>query len=106
MIKRKDLLEILKEVLHKLHIIKLLVENLILQVKVGKKMGSNIKTNTGVSQGDCLSPILFTTYLTEALKPLQAVKQPPHITDRTYAKTNNVMISQQLANDTSWITSN
>ena len=107
-VKRKDMFEILKEVLDddELHIIKLLVENVTLQVKVGMKVGNDSKTNIGVPQEDCLSPILFIKYLAEALKPVQAIEHPAHISDYTYVKTNNVTISQQYADDISWITSN
>ena len=64
-----------------LHIIKLLVENVTLHVKVGIKIRNDIKTNIGVPQGHCLSPILFITYLAEARKPVQAIEQQPHISD-------------------------
>ena len=82
------------------------MENATLQAKVGKKIGNDIETYIRAPQGDCLSPILFISYLAEALKPMQAIEQLPHISDHTYAKTDNVMISQQYADDTSWITSN
>ena len=100
-VKKRDPFEILKEVLDddELHIIKLLVGNVTLQVKVCTKMENDIETNIGVPQGDCLSPILFITYLAEALNPVQAIEQPPHISDHTYIKTNHAMISQQCADD-------
>ena len=67
-------------------ILKLLAENAMLHVKVGKTIGNEIKTNSGVPQGDCLSPILFITYLAEASKPLQAIEVTPHISDYTFPK--------------------
>ena len=77
-VKGKGLFDILREVLDEdeLHRIELLVENVVIQVKVGKEIGDEIKTNSGVPQGDCLSPILFITCLAEALKPAQAMEMP------------------------------
>ena len=62
-VRRKDLLDILKEVLEpdELHMMKILVEDVILTVRVGNTMGEKINTNIGVPQGDCLSPFLFIT---------------------------------------------
>ncbi len=41
-------------------------------------MGRVFTTTVGVSQGDCLSPVLFTIYLANALRG--------EITDHTYAR--------------------
>ena len=94
-VKRKDLFNILKEVLDEdeIHMIKLLVEDVRLQVKVGKTTGTEIRTNIGVPQGDCLSPILFIIYLAEALKLIEHIEIPPRIRDHKYAKPQSVMIS-------------
>ena len=69
-IKRGQLLEDLKPILSpgELHIIKVLIEEVRLLVRIGKVYGEAITTNTGTPQGDCLSPVLFTLYLAIALK--------------------------------------
>ncbi len=43
--------------------IKILVEDVKLIVRVGNNLGNKITTNIGVPQGDCLSPILFIIHL-------------------------------------------
>ena len=49
-----------------------LLKNTSLIVKRGKSKGEKFETNIGVPQGDSLSPRLFTIYLDEALKELDA----------------------------------
>ena len=46
-----------------LHIIKILVEDVVLQVRNRETVGEKFVTNLGVPQGDCLSPMLFILYL-------------------------------------------
>ena len=69
-VRRNDLIEIIEPILDKdeLHLIKILIEDVTLQVKIGKTTvtGEEITTNIGVPQGDCLSPILLSsTWLKE-----------------------------------------
>ena len=61
----------LKDILDQdeLNMIKILIENVNMRTRIGESMGYEIKTNIGVPQGDCLSPILFIIYLAENLKP-------------------------------------
>ena len=76
------------------------------------------ETNIGVPQGDCLSPVLFTLYLSQALKSPrnedhsyaqppeeQDLAIPPHLKDHTYAtpRNTNFSIDQQYADDISYI---
>ena len=68
-VERGKLFEILKKILDEdeLHLMKVLLQDVQLQVRIGNQTGKAIKTNIGVPQGDCLSPVLFTLYLANAL---------------------------------------
>ena len=108
-VRRNELFKILKEILDKdeLHMMKILVEDVKLRIRIGKSVSEEVKTNIGVPQGDCLSPILFIIYLAEALKPTRSIAVPSHIEDHMYSKLNSLlMIDQQYADDVSWITNN
>ena len=100
-VRRNDLFTILEDILEvdELHMMKILVEDVILRVKIGKTTGEAIKTNIGIPQGDCLSPILFILYLSEALKPTRTVAKPPN-----FDSTKILMIDQKYSDDVSWIT--
>eukprot|EP00794_Sanderia_malayensis_P018431 gene18431-biopygen12371 len=107
-VRRKDLFDILKEILYddEVHMIKILVENVKLTVRVGHTFGEKIVTNTGVPQGGCLSPILFIIHLAAALQPTLNIGMPKAIRDHDYGKytISPFMIDQQYADDTGWIT--
>ena len=64
-VERGKLFEILKKILDEdeLHLMKVLLQDVQLQVRIGNQTGKAIKTNIGVPQGDGLSPALFTLYL-------------------------------------------
>ena len=47
---------------------KILLKDVKLSIRIGKEFGEKITTNISVPQGECLSPILFTLYLADALK--------------------------------------
>ena len=73
-VNRKTILAILSEILDQdeLHILKLLAEDVKLQVKNEEELGEEITTDTGVPQGECMSAPHFILYLTHALKPEQS----------------------------------
>ena len=87
-------------------------------------MGNKIITNMGVPQGDCLSPILFTLYLANALAENRSVVEEEHNYSKPSQDVNNVkpsvlqehnysrfqhggtFIDQQYADDVGWIAVN
>ena len=81
-VRRHTLIEDLATILDKaeLHLIRLLVKNVSLKVRVGSETSNPFTTKMGVPQGDCLSPILFTLYLAKALQ------DHPQMEDHPYAK--------------------
>ena len=81
-VNRKILLEDLKQIVDddELHLLKLLLDDVELTVRCGSTKGIPFKTNRGVPQGDCLSPIFFILYLAKAQK------HTPAVSDHSYAK--------------------
>ena len=71
-VNRSQLMEILKNILtpSELHLVYLLKNDVILNVKIGDKVGADILTAIGICQGDCLSALLFILYLAYAIKPI------------------------------------
>ena len=71
-VNRSQLMEILKNILtpSELHLVYLLKNDVILNVKIGDKVGADILTAIGICQGDCLSALLFILYIAYAIKPL------------------------------------
>ena len=71
-VNHSKLMEILKNILtpSELHMMYLLINDVILNVKVGDKLGVDILTRIGICQGDCLSALLFILYLAYAIKPI------------------------------------
>ena len=69
-VKRNNLMELFETILDpdETHMMKLLLKDIKLSVRRGKEHGEKITKNIGVPQGDCMSPILFTLYLSNALK--------------------------------------
>lgn len=126
---RKTLYEDLEKILNDddLHMITILLKDVRLMTRCGHTHGQFFKTNTGVPQGDCLSPVLFTLYLAKALehvdeessntnhdhtysKPNVETEQllPAHLQDHGYSikQEPGFMIDQQYADDISWIATN
>jgi transcription antitermination factor NusG len=97
----KDLEKVLQN--DELHIIKTLTE-VELQVRNENVMGEKFQTNTGIPQGDSLSPVLFTFYLANALKDENdetKIHLPIHLKDHDYSKNiiSDFTIDQQFADD-------
>ena len=51
-------------------ILNLLINDVVLNVRLGNKIGKDIKTEVGICQGDCLSALLLIFYLAHAIKEL------------------------------------
>ena len=113
---RHHILEDLRSILDadELHLIKVLIEDVTIAVKIKEKTGKSFVTNIGTPQGDCLSPTLFTLYLAKALQENQQPSHQDHAyaslvrpTDHNYSKPDTskegVLISLQYADDISWI---
>ena len=75
---RSKLMEILKNILtpSELHMIYLVINDVILNVKIGDKVGADILTAIGICQNDCLSALLFILYLAHAIKPILKDRYP------------------------------
>ena len=99
-INRYKLLTLLENILNQdeLHLISLLTNNLNISIKLKDIIGQPFSTSKGVPQGNSLSPILFTTYLANALDPdlLQNYKYKEY-----HHKKQN--IDMQYADDTGWL---
>ena len=63
-VNRSILLTQLEEILNEveMRLMYLLITDVVLNVRLGTKMGEDIQTNIGVAQGDCLSALLFIFY--------------------------------------------
>ncbi len=66
-----------------LHMLSIIQKDVQLQVRCGRQIGRTFTTNIGVPQGDSLSPLLFTLYLAQALKP---PNKQQHINEHSYTK--------------------
>ena len=85
-VKRATLMEDLKEILDQdeYHMMYILIKDVEYQVRCVYQLSEPIKTNVGTPQGDCLSAILFTLYLVNALIP----EKTNHLEDHQYSRPN------------------
>ena len=100
-----DLILILDE--DEIHMIKILITDVELKVKVGGTIGNGFKTNTGVPQGDCLSPLLFILYLARSITSTQPTNQltASQVNEHNYHQNKfHEILEPQYADDISWIT--
>ena len=90
-VNRSKLMEILKDIPtpREFHLMFLLIDDVIINVRPGNNMGSDILTAIGICQGDCLSALLFIIYLAFALKPT--------FNHRENRPSRNLMVSSRLA---------
>lgn len=90
-IHRSTIMEDLRSILlpEELHLIKIMIEDVKLAVRVGRDIGEAFTTNIGTPQGDCISPILFTLYLANALREDvdNRKPKPTEMTDHNYSTT-------------------
>ena len=121
-VNREDLISDLRKILQEdeLHILKLLVTKVILQVKNNNILGEKFITSKGIPQGDCLSPILFTLYLAKSLEMKEEkeekkedhnynrsickkIMMPRHLQDHNYQvyQEQGINIKQEFADDIS-----
>ncbi|XP_029657478.1 uncharacterized protein LOC115231641 [Octopus sinensis] len=86
-INRKKLMHVLEGILDgdALRMIRFLLANTSLSVRVGNYTSMKFKTDTGVPQGDSLSPVLFIIYLEAALRPLRRNKCFTNVMEVIYA---------------------
>ena len=108
-----------------LHLVKILIEDVQITIRINNIKGKPFITNVGTPQGDCLSPTLFTLYLAKALREGEPDIPDSLIYDHTYYLTETHLINAagtdhtyskhpgkgfmtelQYADDISWITGN
>lgn len=92
-----------------LHLIKILLENVQLAVKLRNELGKLFVTNIGSPQGDAASALFFIFYLAITLKYWKTsfdnnCTQPTHLQDHIYANLEHSVftVNQEYADDISW----
>ena len=90
-INREYLYRLLSDILDpdELNIVNILLKDVTLQVKNNKTKGQTFTMTLGIPQGDCLSAILFTLYLSNAL----SAKIPTHLYDHDYHGADNMFLA-------------
>ena len=67
-------------------------------VKIGNTCGEERKTNIGYSQGDCLSPILFISYLFKATSKMEKEAENQNINEIRYADDQKFYLNNEENN--------
>ena len=90
-INRGHLYKLLSDILDpdELNIMNILLKDVTLQVKNNITKGQTLTTTLGIPQGDCLSAILFTVYLSNTL----SAKIPTHLYDYYYYNARNMLLT-------------
>ena len=90
-INREHLYNLLSNILDpdELNIVNILLKDVTLQVKNNKTKGQTFTTTLGIPQGDCLSAILFTLYLSNTF----SAKIPTHLYDHNYYSVHNIFLT-------------
>ena len=90
-INREHLYKLLSDMLDpdELNIMNILLKDVTLQVKNNITKGQTFTTTLGIPQGDCLSAILFTLYLSNTL----SAKIPTHLYDHNYHNAHNMFLT-------------
>ena len=79
-VNRDKLLSVLEPLLDddEIRLIRLLLRDTMLSLRLGNRLLSPFESNTGTPQGDSLSPVLFVVYLEAALRDLASQLDVPH----------------------------
>ena len=114
-VNRTKLMKILETILTpcELFMMHILINDVVLNVRIGDKFGPDIHTSIGICQGDCLSALLFILFLAHAVKPIpNAIKEEDYtkhlwstldwIIDRD---THKIQIDPKYADDISFLRS-
>ena len=93
-INREHLYQLSSDILEpdELNIMNILMKDVILQVKKNITKGQSFTTTLGISQGDCLSAIPFTLYLSNTL----SAKVPTHLYDHYYHNAHIYILNAQF----------
>ena len=90
-INREHLHKLLSDILDpdELDIMNILLKDVTLQVKNNKTKGQTFTTTLGIPQGDCLSEINFTVYLSST----PSAKIPTHLYDHNYHSAHDMFLT-------------
>ena len=96
-VNRKMLMNPLEQLLGRdeMHLLSNLLLKTSLQIKINNHPSEKIQTTTGITQGDCLSAVLFIFYLSSCLNNQEQTN--------TNNNTQNFLIELKYADDITWI---
>ena len=115
-IDRNTLLKHLSTFLEKseIYLMHLLINDIIFKVKLGEQIGTDIHTNVGTCQGDCLSAIFFILYLAKAMEKIPETPEEQDCEKPLWScldwlvesDVNNININTQYSDDINFLRSN